>query len=154
MTEQSNRPKRSRADRIIFGVCGGLANHYELDATLIRILFILLALTNGVGIVLYLILAIMMPLEDGTEEGISREAKAKELAGEIGQKAKALGQEMKENQTLRWRSRNVFGGVVVFIGVIMLLERVAPFVFHWVNWGVIWPLLIIFLGLYLIAHKD
>ncbi len=154
MTEQTNRPRRSRADRIIFGVCGGLAKHYELDATLIRILFILLALTNGVGIVLYLILAVIMPLESGTEEELDRGAKAKEFAEEVGQKARALGEEVRANRSWRWRSRNVFGGAVVFIGVIMLLEQTVPFIFHWINWGVIWPLLIILLGLYLIINKD
>jgi hypothetical protein len=40
------------------------------------------------------------------------------------------------------------------IGVIMLLERVAPAAFRWLNWGLVWPLLIIFVGAYLIFHKD
>ena len=154
MTEQTNRPFRSRTDRIIFGVCGGLAKHYNLDATLIRILFILLALSNGIGIVLYLILALILPVEPGAETAADREEKIKEFAEGVGQKTKALADEMKGDQAWRGRSRNLFGGLVVLVGVIMLLERVAPAVFHWLNWGLIWPLLIIFLGLYLILHKD
>lgn len=154
MAEQTNRPHRSRTDRIIFGVCGGLAKHYDLDATLIRILFILLALANGAGIILYLILAVIMPVEPGEEIKLDREANIKEFAEGVGQKAKSLAGEIKVDQTWRSRSRNIFGGIVVIIGLIMLLERVAPEIFRWLDWELIWPLLIIFLGMYLIFHKD
>ena len=154
MIEQHNRPQRSRTDRIIFGVCGGLANHYELDATLIRILFVLLALSNGVGIVLYLILAVIMPAEVGENGEIGGSEKVREFAEEVEQKARAMAGEITAEKPWRGRSRNVFGGIVVLIGVIMLLERVAPFIFHWFDWGIVWPLLIIFVGLYFIAHKD
>lgn len=154
MAEPTNRPYRSRADRIVFGVCGGLAKHYDLDATLIRILFILLTLTNGVGIVLYLVLALIMPNDPGEEAGGDRETRTKEFAQEVGQKARTLAEEMKGDRPWRSRSRNVFGSIVVIIGLIMLLDKVAPAVLHWLNWGLIWPLLIIFVGLYLIIHKD
>ena len=52
--------KRS-ANKMIAGVCGGLAEYLGMDATIVRIIYALLVLFGGVGILLYLILALLMP---------------------------------------------------------------------------------------------
>jgi len=52
---------RSRSDRKLAGVCGGLAAFFSLDPTLIRVLFVILALAGGSGIVIYLAMWIMVP---------------------------------------------------------------------------------------------
>lgn len=53
---------RSTTDKKIAGVCGGLAEYFDIDVTLVRILFVLTLLPGGVpGLLLYLILAIVMP---------------------------------------------------------------------------------------------
>jgi len=55
---------RSRTNRRIAGVCGGLASYFGVSPTLIRILFVLLGLPGGApGILLYLILWLVMPDE-------------------------------------------------------------------------------------------
>ncbi len=54
---------RSRKNKILFGVCSGLAKYFGADPALVRILFIALAILKGYGIILYLILAILMPEE-------------------------------------------------------------------------------------------
>ena len=56
--------RRSRSDRRIAGVCGGLGTYFGVDSTVIRILFVLLALPGGIpGTLLYLILWVVMPEE-------------------------------------------------------------------------------------------
>lgn len=57
------RLHRSRRHRIIFGVCGGLADYFDVDPTLVRLLFVLLAFVSGAGILIYLVLLIVMPSE-------------------------------------------------------------------------------------------
>jgi phage shock protein C len=52
---------RSKADRVLAGVCGGLAEYFNLDATLIRVLFVLLAVLGGAGLVLYVAMWIIVP---------------------------------------------------------------------------------------------
>jgi phage shock protein C len=54
---------RSKTNRQLAGVCGGLAEYFNLDATLIRVLFVVLAVLGGSGIVLYLALWIIVPKE-------------------------------------------------------------------------------------------
>jgi len=49
------------SDKWIFGVCSGLANYFDLDPTIVRVLFVLFALFVGSGILAYLVLAIIMP---------------------------------------------------------------------------------------------
>jgi phage shock protein C len=54
---------RSRSERVIGGVCGGLGDYFAVDPTLVRIAAVLLALANGVGVVAYIILWIIVPEE-------------------------------------------------------------------------------------------
>lgn len=48
-------------ERMIFGVCGALAEYFDLDPTIVRIAFVIAALLFGSGVLLYLILAIVIP---------------------------------------------------------------------------------------------
>lgn len=57
---------RSRTNRWLAGVCGGLGQYLGLDPTLIRVLFVLLALIVGGGFLLYVLLWIIIPLEPET----------------------------------------------------------------------------------------
>jgi phage shock protein C len=54
---------RSRRDRMLAGVAGGIANYLEIDPTVIRILWILSVFLGGFGILLYIIMAFIVPLE-------------------------------------------------------------------------------------------
>jgi phage shock protein C len=54
---------RSRTNRQVAGVCGGLAQRFNVDVTLIRVLFILSGLFGGAGIVLYVAMWIVVPEE-------------------------------------------------------------------------------------------
>jgi phage shock protein PspC (stress-responsive transcriptional regulator) len=56
--------RRSRTDRYIGGVCGGVADYLNMDATLVRILTVVLTLFTGVPVVLYLVALFLMPEED------------------------------------------------------------------------------------------
>ncbi len=62
----ARRLTRSSSDKILGGVCGGIAEYLDLDPTLIRLIFIILALVGGHGILVYLILWIIMPREGQT----------------------------------------------------------------------------------------
>ena len=57
------RLQRSRTEKIIGGVCGGLAEYFNVDPTLLRILWVIVTLAGGAGLLLYLILWVIMPLE-------------------------------------------------------------------------------------------
>lgn len=61
--DPARRLYRSKTDRKLAGVCGGLARYFNIDATLIRVLFVLLAVLGGSGLVLYVAMWIIVPKE-------------------------------------------------------------------------------------------
>ena len=63
MTEEVKKLYRSRSDKMIFGVCGGLAKYFNIDPVFVRLITVLLCLANGIGLLGYIILAIITPEE-------------------------------------------------------------------------------------------
>jgi len=59
--EEPRKLYRSRSQRMVAGVCGGLAEYFNVDATLIRVLFLVLAVVGGSGLVIYLLMWIIVP---------------------------------------------------------------------------------------------
>jgi phage shock protein C len=55
-------PKRLvKGDKKLFGVCSGLANYFDMDPTVVRVLFLIAFFGFGAGLLLYIILAVVMP---------------------------------------------------------------------------------------------
>ena len=56
--------RRSRSDKMVAGVCGGLGKYLEVDSTVIRLAFVLLLIFAGTGVLLYLIMWLIMPYDN------------------------------------------------------------------------------------------
>lgn len=54
---------KSTTDKKIFGVCGGLAEYFNIDPVIIRVIWAVLALCYGTGVVLYLVMAFVLPVQ-------------------------------------------------------------------------------------------
>ncbi len=100
MTEEKKYKKlyRSRTDRIIAGVCGGLAEYSNADPVFIRIAFLILMFFNGLGVLVYLVLILIIPLEPGLEVKVNREKKIGEMVRGVKNKAKSLMNEFKKDK--------------------------------------------------------
>ena len=61
MSEATKKLYRSRTERWLAGVCGGLGKYFAVDPTLVRVIFVLFALTFGSGFLIYLVLWIVIP---------------------------------------------------------------------------------------------
>jgi phage shock protein PspC (stress-responsive transcriptional regulator) len=61
------RLTRSKTDRMIAGVCGGFAAYSGIDATIVRLVMVLLAVLGGTGVLLYLIAWVIVPAEDAAQ---------------------------------------------------------------------------------------
>jgi phage shock protein PspC (stress-responsive transcriptional regulator) len=64
---------RSRTERMIGGVCGGLADFFNIDPTIVRLIFVLLFITGSAGFWIYIILMIVIPEEPILEKPLSTE---------------------------------------------------------------------------------
>ena len=54
---------KSSTDKKVCGVCGGIANYFDVDPTVIRLIWVILTLAGGSGLIAYIIAAIIMPDE-------------------------------------------------------------------------------------------
>lgn len=87
------RLHRSQKERMLGGVCGGLAEYFETDPSLIRLIFALMFVFAGTGFLLYLILWVILPVDDRTYP--SSQAMARENAQEIAERARKFGEDVK-----------------------------------------------------------
>jgi phage shock protein PspC (stress-responsive transcriptional regulator) len=75
MTEPSSngtkRLYRVREGRVVAGVCAGLAAHFGIEPTLVRLAFALFTVFGGAGVLLYLVAWIVIPEEDGDGSSIA-----------------------------------------------------------------------------------
>jgi phage shock protein PspC (stress-responsive transcriptional regulator) len=91
----SKRLVRSRTDRMIAGVCGGIAAYLGIDPTIIRLIFAgAFLLGFGSPVLLYLLLWLIIPLEDSEATSPSESIKAN--VDEIAEKARNITDEIRE----------------------------------------------------------
>ena len=127
---------RSPTDHRIAGVCGGLAEYFNVDPVLVRVIFVVL-LFSGVGLLAYLILWLVVPVrekEEGTVEVITPAGREKVVSepSKTEESAKAM----------KWH--NLFGGIIlVVLGALFLAENFLPVY----RLNKFWPPLLIVLGL-------
>ena len=87
------RLHRSQKERMLGGVAGGLAEYFETDPSLVRLIFALMFVFAGSGFLLYLILWVVLPLEDRTYA--SSQDIARENTQEIADRARKFGEDVK-----------------------------------------------------------
>jgi phage shock protein C len=121
---------RSREDRVIAGVCGGLGEYLGVDAVLIRIAALILVFAGGAGLILYVIGWIAMPEAPETPA----------VAGADGQAAPPVR---------RTSGSIVVGGIFVVLGLFFLFDQAFPDV---LSWNYVWPIALIAVGIAVIAR--
>jgi phage shock protein C len=153
---------RSRDDRMIWGVCGGIARYFDIDPVVVRVVaIVLLVFTAGAAIIAYILAAIIVPLE--TSQTREPREVIKENVQEIKQTAQQFGEDVRSTLSQpssaagdaagdRQRTRNLLGIVLIVGGAILLLIIFLSSLrfFWWFNWGYLWPLILIALGLLVI----
>lgn len=127
---------RLEDDYLIAGVCGGLAKYFEIEATLVRIIFILLSL-NGGGIFIYLFLWLIIP-KKGEMLKMKKE-EDKKINGRFEKKFECCG-----------KKGSFFGLLLIIVGVATLIDKIFPMI---IKWDYVVPGVLVFLGLYLITRK-
>ncbi len=86
---------RSEKDKMIGGVCGGLAQYFSIDVTIIRVLFALIVIYGGSGLILYIILWIVVPTESQIK--VASQEVIKENTKEIKKKVSSAVKEVKSD---------------------------------------------------------
>jgi phage shock protein C len=142
-----NRLTRSRSDAMIAGVCSGLGKYLGIEATLVRLFFVLLSLTSsGIGLLLYILLWIVLPLEDQPRDTSFGET-VHTGSLEIADQARAMGDELRHLvRSPNPRAGLIVGLALIVLGLVFLLENLNLPWLNWVDTDVIWPILLIMGG--------
>ncbi len=165
---------RSKKERVLGGVAGGLAEYFEVDVVLVRLLWVLAAFVGGGGILAYIVAWIIIPEEetipkkarpvpgekkevDGKQETVNSETgESQATQGEEGTEddnvqdavkyaEQDTGQAVQEHKARRQRNA---GLLLIGLGLIFLSRQVLPAYFFQFSW----PLLLILLGLFFLMR--
>lgn len=148
----SERLERSTTNRVWSGVCGGIANYFQIDPTVVRAFFVIATIfTGGLFILVYIALIILMPLpgrrapgEPAPPEGAT--AETAETAQAVATTATPASSEAAD------RRREAAGWFLVALGVIFLLANVG--IFNFLQWRYVWPLALIALGVFIVVQRS
>ncbi len=147
---------RSVKEKMLGGVAGGLAEYFDIDPTLVRVLFVISLLFGGAGVIAYIILWIIVPEEPievqyrKTYTTPDPEQSSSSSTEKNIKDAERAYQEAKESQR---QKRSSFAGIVlVILGFIFLANNFIPR-FHF---GDYWPLIFVLIGVVLLinSRKD
>ncbi|MFP4654235.1 MAG: PspC domain-containing protein [Methanohalobium sp.] len=150
--EKNGREKltKSKKERMLAGVCGGIAEYFDVDPTLIRVAFVILALANGLGILLYIILAIVMPEPKDKDKATTEQNTTGEPAADEYSKDESFTK-TKSPGNRSHTDRNVWLGIILIIlGVFLIVDRFN--IFWWLGWDVLWPSILILIGLWILVR--
>ena len=127
------------------GICGGLGDFFGIDSNLARIVFVVLALINGIGVFFYLILWLIVPPSGEAEETVKGAIQVG--AEEIAAKARTMGREVREVATRAPSGAAAFIGIVlILVGILFLLSNLGVFWIGWLGFRILWPILLIIVG--------
>jgi len=149
---------RSSTQRMLGGVCGGLGEYFNIDPTLVRIVYILVTIATGVllGIGLYIVLWLIVPSE--ASAGKDLRTSVRENVGEMAQSARDITNEVQatlrrspSEGARRIEPAALAGLLLVAIGVLFLLANLD--LLGWLRWARFWPLILIVIGLLLLLRR-
>ena len=135
---------RLRNDRVLAGVASGLARHFSTDPVLIRVLFIVLALAGGSGVLAYIVLWAIVPEEPyhfqpfneatgGSATNTSNEQSPSDVTNNDSNKGSIIA-----------------GGVLILLGSLFLAEEFLPSF----DFSKFWPILLIGVGVLLLVNSK
>jgi phage shock protein C len=143
---------RSSTDRMLAGVCGGLGAYLGIEPGLVRLFFVLLTIGGGAGVLVYFILWIVLPEAEGGHVASSETIRAG--ANEIAERARVFGGDMRTavaaNNT---QASMLVGAALVLLGLVFLAQNLEIAWLHWLNAGILWPLLLIAVGMLVIWRR-
>ena len=139
-----NRLVRPQNGRVLAGVCAGLAVWVGLDVTLMRLIFLLLGVISGMGLLGYLILWLIIPAEG--DESYSE--------GDWSNRVGRMRDEFVQSTSKpNMEALRIFGGVLVIIGGFALIKEIKPEWFFWANKGLFWAVALIAIGIILVMRS-
>jgi phage shock protein C len=148
----SSRLVRIQSQGMMGGVCAGLGAYLRIDPSFIRIVFILLTFAEGIGVITYLILWLLLPGESG-REGQTLEATVRENADEFAVRVRSLGKDFSRGfEGAHPQLPVIVGGTLIVLGTAFLIDHLNLAWLSWARFELLWPGLLILAGIVLLVR--
>lgn len=152
----NTRLYRSKTDRMVGGVCGGLGKYLGIDPVIVRLFFVVLAFANGVGVLIYLVLWVIVPYEGQSDMTMSEAIHSG--ADEMAERAHAMGSELRAGlRTPNPQAGLIIGAALVILGAVLLLQNIFQGLniawLRWFSFDTLWPLILIAGGVVLLWRR-
>jgi phage shock protein C len=138
---------RKSKDNMIGGVAGGLADYLNIDTTLVRILFVLMVLVGGGGLIVYIIMWIVLP----SDENLTIINKKTYNMDENKNQESNQNGPFQTNDP-RYKKKDdgslIAGLILIALGIIFLVIRYFPRI----DFGDLWPVILIVIGIVLLRN--
>jgi len=165
---------RSRTDKKLAGVCAGIASYFEIDPTLVRLIWIVFTFAGGAGLLVYIIAAIVMPEEpdqpqqknyrqtqhhntaeifevDEQMEEDSRDSGQSDVESTEYQTNELINEKNGQNESKSDRNNITLGLILILIGALFFSRNF--FRWFWIDFSYIWPIVLILIGVVMIINK-
>jgi phage shock protein C len=146
---------RSRTNRMLGGVCGGLGAYLGVDPVIIRFIFLLLLLFgHGLGFLLYILLWLILPTEG------ARVSQSDDMGERISEGVRSVGEDIRQvAQVPHPQAALWFGLGLIALGGFLFFERLVDilnldWIARWINMSTLWPLLLIAIGVAFIVRGS
>ena len=139
--DQNKKLERNQNNKVIGGVCSGLAEYFNIDIALVRVAFVIALLFASFGFWLYVILWIVLPVNSqrSTDNGQQTSSTEQQPTAESRQPSPSS------------KKTSIFAGVaVIFIGLIFLVNNFLPISWIWK----LWPLILVVIGVVMILNAT
>jgi phage shock protein C len=158
---ENHRLYRSLEHRVIGGVAGGLAEYFDIDPVIVRLVFVIVTFAGGGGLLVYLILWIVLP-ENPIPNFAFHQSKPGYAPSEPSAKDETVNSDNSDWQEKTEPSAEMFfankqkernaggligGLVLITVGCLFLIDRFVPDI----DFGDMWPVLLVVIGAVLIA---
>ena len=142
---ENRRLSRNSMNRVIGGVCSGLANFFGLDVALVRIAFVIAFMFASFGFWLYIILWIVLPVEGQQTTVNSQQSTVN------GQQSTVNSQQSESVSKPESTVKSIFAGsFIILIGMLFLVNNFIPISWIWK----LWPLILVAIGVVMIVTAS
>lgn len=137
---------RSRDNKRIAGVCGGVAEYFNIDPTIVRLVWVLFTITYGIGFVAYIVAVIIIPERKTDNFGYNQGQNQNESHQGQNQNENHHGWNENEHRDKagfdNTKGRVILGAALVLVGMILLSSYYIP----WISLRQLWPLILVAFG--------
>ncbi len=134
-----NQLYRSSTNKFIGGVAGGLAEYFDIDPIIIRVIFFVSIFAWGLSILIYIALWIIVPLKSNIEQINNND----NIENDLNNIYEELGVDAENDKT---RKKIISGIVLISLGLLIMIDKYLP----WVSLTNFWPIVLIAIGGYVV----